>query len=793
MSSFFRSITFVFLCTIVTPVYSQYDFVIVTGKILDKGNSLEIKDVTIKIPELGKTFKSNEKGQFRFAMREGYYNFLFEKEGYFSTRIPIKVYNDTSFVVGMESIVKQTILKQVVVVANRKVEVEKIEPGLSRISQIDVQNLATLGGEKDIVKSLQTLPGVYQSYEGSANIVVRGGSPDQNLYLLDNVKVYNTNHAMGLLSSYNPSLVKSIEFYRGGFPASYGGFISSVLDVKTKDYIAPRLDANIELGIISGSANFSSPLPFNGSIILSARRTFIDLLSRFGSRYNIVPYAFSDYGGKLMFKRENQLLELEYFLSSDRLKDKLKGSGPTAVTSLSRLNWGTSMFNLAHSIKVGRRTDNQVQIFYTGYKLSSEEEYSGSTKTSNFSGSVNSDISSVGITDRVKIKLSDSISLVFGGNYSYTSFDPAYLKGADVDSAFLYRYIPKTGIHEAGVFIDSEIKAPWKITLRPGIRYDYYKTPDKTYYNLQFRLSAQYEIKKNQYIKGSFSQSVQPTLLLTNTGLGVPFDIWLPLRGNIQPQKADQYTLGYYASFTKITLTVEGFLKTMQNVISYKDGHGSYDIIKSYLQKDQIWEQSIEQGNAMSKGVEFFLEKTSGKFTGWLSYTLSTSVNKFPELNNGVKFWSPFDRRHAINVNGLFPLGRKWKLNVNWQFLSGQPITLPKSLYLVENAGLIDNHNFQWDEPTLVYMYGSRNNDRMKAIHHLDIGLRRPLNFKFFRGVIELGAYNVYNRKNPYYYYGKIISLSDGSKSGAIKSVSLFPIIPYLNIKWFPFRERTGK
>ncbi len=772
-------------------IIAQVDFYIVSGEIIDEVTSIEIKGTKINIPRFVKSFKTDNSGKFKFALPEGRFNIVVEKEGYNIKQIELELHNDTTIVLKLKSELKQTLLDQVEIVANRKVKVNKTEPGLTRLTQLDVQNLPTLGGEKDIVKGLQTLPGVQQAYEGSANLVVRGGSPDQNLYLLDNVKIYNTNHAFGLVSSYNPDMVKSIDFYRGGFPACYGGFISSVLDVKSKDFVPKKIDGNIDLGLISGAANFTSPLPLNGSIIISARRSVIDLYPLLSSSLDILPYSFHDYAAKLMFNKNKHNISIGFFTSNDIMTLGTPRSNIHSIEDIFTNNWGSNMVNISHNYNYNKTCNNNLQVFYSGYNLISQEEYKGPKSSSNFTESTNSAISSMGISNNLHFSLSDSINFSIGADFIHNKFNPAYLKGNDSSGNIKYNYIQPNSMNETGLFIESDIKLPFNIAIRPGIRYDIYNTTDKNFYYLQIRFVIQKKIFKENYLKFSYSQNVQATHLLTNTGFGVPNDIWLPSSRNLPPELAKQYTLGYYSTFSELTITVEYFYKSMNNIITYLDGHGSNDIEKSYVDKSNIWSNTIAQGNGKSNGFEIFVEKSRGRFTGWASYTLSWSVNQFGKIDNNKEFWSPYDRRHVINLIGVFALNSNWRLSLNWQFMSGQPITIPTYCYVVVNKNLIDNHTYiNEDEPTLVWGYGTRNGSRMIPIHHLDLSINRNLDLKHFFGSFEIGCYNVYNRQNPYYYYGTINGTADGSQFGTIKSISLFPAIPYFSIKWFPFHKQ---
>lgn len=762
---------------------AQSYFFVVTGKVIDNVTEIELKGAKISIPKLGKVFISDSNGDFKFALTRGKYEILIENVEYIPIQMVINLQCDTFIVIPLKDKVKQILLEEVKVFAHQKVNVKEAKPGLIGLTQIEVQNIPTLGGEKDIIKAIQTLPGVHPACEGSAGLVVRGGAPEQNLYLLDNVRLYNTNHGYGLLSSYNPAMVKSVDFYRGGFPARYGGFVSSVLDVKSKEAIPENLDGSLDLGIISSSINLSSPLPYNGGVIVSGRRTFLDLIANLSSDYNLIPYSFYDFSSKLIFGKDKHFISLGYYTSKDVMKMEQNNGGNLDENKFTN-KWGTNMVNLTSRYIPNNRVNNEFQIFYTSYKLSLKDEYVSSKSNLNFNSEVLSSISTLGASNILNFQLFDSIDVSVGGNLFHHSYNPAQVSGSYDSQSINFSYIPSSVVLETGLFAELNIELPLSITLVPGLRYDIFNYSSTTTDFLQWRLAAQKKLFKNNYLKFSYTQNVQASHYLSNTGIGVPVDVWLPASDILPEQKAQQITLGVYSSLKDYTITLECFYKKMYNILSYLDGHSSIDFLRSYSDASLVWDKTLTQGTGNAKGLEFFIEKSAGRFSGWSSYTLSWSINQFDKLNYGNEFWSPYDRRHALNIAGGYLLNKNWRIGFNWQYMSGQPVTMPLSYYVVDNENLINGNNYR-GEHTLVWEYGIRNNFRMKSTHHLDINIKRNLNEKRFKGSLEIGCYNVYNRKNPYYYFGKL-EYSDGNIYGVIKGVSLFPAIPYFNIKWNP-------
>lgn len=765
---------------------AQPFFFVVSGEVVDEVTDLELKGASVSIPEMGKVFRTDAKGQFRFALNKGQYKLLVEREDYLPATILLNLQRDTFLLILLNTEIEHTVLDEVTIVANKKVLINEAKPGLTAISQLEMQNLPTLGGEKDILKGIQTLPGVQQANEGSASLVVRGGSPDQNLYLLDNVKIYNTNHGFGLLSSYNPAMVKGVDFYRGGFPVRYGGFVSSVIDVKTKDAVAEKFDGYVDCGIISSSATFSSELPYNGSIIVSGRRTFLDLVSKIDDDNELLPYFFYDLSAKYMFSTKKHSINLLFSTSDDDMTFKEAGIRGSIREQKYTTRWGTNVISASSLFSFNQNTKNYFKVFYSGYRLSNKDELLAEDQISGYMTKMKSQIVSWGASNTVDFTFFDSINFSAGGNLLHNSYKPADINGKAGLTSVSYSYIQPTTVIETGLFADANIKLPLGFIIVPGIRFDIYKYSQKTVSFLQLRLIAQKKIFKDSYLKASYTETVQASHFLSNTGMGIPVDVWLPSSEDLPEQQSKQFTLGSYIDLNGITLTAEVFYKRMSNIISYKDGHSSVDFFQYDLNADLNWKSIVTQGNGVAKGLELFVEKSSGKHTGWISYTLSWSKNQFDELNNGVPFWSPYDRRHVLSITYAQRISKHWRIDVNWQFMSGQPVTLPIYYYIVDNSEIIEGSSLSSEMSTIVWGYGARNNARMISMHHLDVNLKREIKTNKFKGSIDIGCYNIYNRKNPYFYYGKLEYNTDGSTYGVIKGVSLFPAIPYISIKWYP-------
>lgn len=440
----------------------------------------------------------------------------------------------------------------------------------------------------------------------------------------------------------------------------------------------------------------------------------------------------------------------------------------------------SSLYNL------DQNKTNLFQAFYSSYRLSNTDEYIVKEQNASYMTKIKSSISTLGASNTFNFPVFDSINISVGGNFLYTRFKPADISGIIGLTSYSYSYIQPTKVIETALFADASMKLPLGFTLVPGIRFDMFKYSKKNAQFWQLRLIAQKKLHTNSFLKASYTETVQASHLLSNTGMGMPLDLWLPSSENLLEQQSKQFTFGGYCNLNGIIITAEVFYKKMSNIITYKDGHSSSDLIQMYVSTDLNLNNIVTQGDGNAKGLELFIEKSSGKHTGWISYTLSWSENRFDKLNNGIPFWSPYDRRHVLNITYAQRISKKWRLDINWQFMSGQPVTLPIYYYIVDNTELIEGSGLSGEFSTIVWGYGSRNNARMVPMHHLDINLKREIKTSKFKGSIDIGCYNIYSRKNPYFYYGKLEHSSDGSSYGVIKGVSLFPAIPYVSLKWYP-------
>jgi hypothetical protein len=450
--------------------------------------------------------------------------------------------------------------------------------------------------------------------------------------------------------------------------------------------------------------------------------------------------------------------------------------------------WGTNVISASSNYTISPKAANHFQVFYSSYRLSNIDELIAEDQISSYLTKFKSGISSFGASNTFNFTVLDSVNFSVGGIILHNSYKPAEIRGKEGLNSISYSFIKPTTVIETGLFADATVKLPFGFSVVPGIRFDIFKYSEKTSPFWQLRLIAQKKIFNDNYLKASYTETVQASHYLSNTGMGMPVDVWLPSSHNLPEQKSKQVTMGGYFDLKGITVTAEVFYKEMSNIISYKDGYSSTDIFQSYLNTDLSYKSIVTQGNGVAKGLELFVEKSSGKHTGWVSYTLSWSENKFDELNNGVSFWSPYDRRHVLNITYAQRISKKWRIDINWQFMSGQPVTLPIYYYVVDNTEIIQGNSLPVPDGrnTLVWGYGARNNARMVSMHHLDFNIKREIKTSKFKGSVDIGCYNVYNRKNPYFYYGKLEYNTDGTVYGAIKGVSLFPAIPYISIKWYP-------
>lgn len=677
------------------------------------------------------------------------------------------------------------LLDEVKLTGSKEIPIEKRnEIGVLSIPIEQIEVLPALGGEVDVLKALQLMPGVQSGNEGSSGLYVRGGSPDQNLVLLDDVPLYYVNHLGGFVSTFNIDAINNVSLTKGGFPARYGGRLSSILDIRMKDGNMKKFEGNGMLGMVAAKVAVEGPIKEDTtSFMISARRMLYDLLTRPISRsaFNGVSlgYTFYDLNIKLNHKfSEKDRLFLSAYFGDDRSIIKKKGENGFKNT----LQWGNNLVALRWNHLFGQKLFGNMTLYHTRYRFLTEVEGNFTNNGESFSSSREflSGIYDLGGKLDFDYFLNPNVKFKFGANSIYHNFRPGATTNRQNQNgqSTLNSTIGNEDIFawENSAYVENELRLGEKVSTNLGFRGAVYHVSSKDYISYEPRVLASYLVSDDMALKGAYSRMQQNVHLLTNSGVGLPTDLWVPATNNIAPQVSDQWSLGVAKSLKDglYEASVEGYYKNMENLIEHKEG-------ASFLGTTNNWEELVESGGqGTSYGIELLLQKKQGRTTGWIGYTWSKTNRQFDNINNGREFPYRYDRRHDASV----VISHQWKKNIDisasWVYGTGAAFTLPIGKY-----DIIDDSN-QEGGTSEVFIYGERNANRMRAYHRLDVGINFRKKKKWGERTLNISIYNLYARQNPYYYFvdgeeqydqtGNVVS-----ERTFLSQQSLFPILPSIS------------
>jgi len=699
--------------------------------------------------------------------------------GYQSTKRPMRLEADVHINIALGRSIE---LKEVEIVGNA-IE-EKTQMSVIEIPVEQVKMIPALLGEVDVLKSLQLLPGVQSGGEGSSGLYVRGGGPDQNLILLDGAPVYNAMHLFGFFSVFNADAIKNIKLTKGGFPARYGGRLSSVLEINVKEGNMKKVSGEGSIGVIATRFMLEGPIKKNKtSFLISGRRTYIDILARpfinkmtDGTGYG--GYYFYDINTKVNHKfSDKDRLYLSVYSGDDRFYIKAADSYTYNGTEYEnktqfRLGWGNITSSLRWNHIINKKLFCNATITYSKFKFYTEV----------LSEEIQTPSSGSEIIDKFSLKYYSGINdwtakvdfdylprpnhfIKFGFSEVYHTFNTGAIQFEltedNIDTTF---GADPLHAHEMALYIEDDIKINDLLKTNIGLHASGFLVNGKFYPSVQPRLAARYFIDEHWALKASFATMTQYIHLLTNSNVGLPTDLWVPSTELIEPQQSQQVAIGVARSLKILKkdfeLSIEGYYKWMQNIIDYIGGANFIDV-------NTDWQTKVEAGKGWSYGFEVFLQKKTGKTTGWIGYTLSWTERQFPNINFGVKYPYKYDRRHDASIVIIHKFSKRFDLSGTWVYGTGNAMTLPIARYL----GSSDVNGFYGNE---IQYYGDKNSFRMRAYHRLDIGVSFHNIKSWGEFIWRFGVYNLYSRKNPYFYY---FGYNDDDEK-VLKQVSLFPIIP---------------
>lgn len=689
-------------------------------------------------------------------------------------------------------------------VFGKKTEAQKTEMGKIDIPVKTIKTIPALLGEVDVLKAVQLLPGVQSGTEGTSGFYVRGGGPDQNLILIDGVPVYNANHLFGFFSVFNADAISEVSIIKGGFPARYGGRLSSVLDIRMKEGNMKKFSGSASIGIISSKFTFEGPIiKDKTSFLISARRTYIDLLSLpiqkiYLNKNNpgvksTSGYYFWDVNAKINHKfSDKDRIYLSVYTGKDKAYSKMEDTWREFVDEFdSNLKWGniTSAFRWNHIL--GNKLFANTTLTYSKYKfgisMSDKSTNTNSNEFDEFAFDYSSGIEDYGAKVDFDYNPSVNHNIKFGLNYIYHTFSPG-IQAFHVNSNQLNTGIDTTFgnsdiyANEYYVFAEDEMKIFKNLKANIGIHYSGFYVSDTLYQSVQPRISVRYLINSQWSIKAAYTKMEQYLHLLTNTTIGLPTDLWLPVTNNILPQKSTQYAFGSAYSYKGFDFSIEAYYKTMDNMIEYKEGASFVSGFSGDGENEnaRAWEQKIEtDGKGTSFGIEFLIKKNFGKTTGWIGYTWSKTDRQFSNISFGEPFPYTYDRRHDVGIVITHKFNDKIDIAGTWVYGTGNAVTLAYESYQAFNQF---NQYYGMDdgEENIINNIEKRNNFRMPAYHRLDLGVNFRKQKKYGKRTWSVGAYNVYNHKNPFFLRFE----RDENGNRALFQYSLFPIIPSVSYKY---------
>lgn len=650
--------------------------------------------------------------------------------------------------------------EEIVVTARREDEnIERKQMSVIDVPVRMVKQLPAILGETDVLKVIQLLPGVQSGSEGTTGFYVRGGNADQNLVLLDEAVVYNPNHLFGLLSTFNSRAINNVTMIKGGFPAQYGGRLSSILNISMKEGNNKSYHVDGGLGVITSKLTVEGPiLTDKASFIISARRTYLDLLLKAFPSLSNTKYSFYDLNAKVNYKlSDNDRFFLSFFSGSDN----------AAYIDANSLNYdfkfGNSTGTLRWNHLFAEKLFSNTSLIYNTYLMNLK------TNQGNFYSEFYSQIKDFSAKTDFEYFPNPAHTVKFGVQYTQHTITPTGTSGnIKTDSlATLVNAanIQKKSAVEGSIYINDAFNISKTVGMNLGLRFPAFKIKQTSYFGIEPRVTLKYTLSPVSSIKAAYTVMHQYLHLVPSSTASFPTDIWLPSSKIVKPQRSEQYALGYFRNFEKniYETSIEAYYKTMQNQVAFKEG--------THLLEQIDIDRQLVFGKGWSYGVEMLVKKRSGRYNGWISYTLSWTNQQFPDLNFGKVFPFKYDKRHDLSVVGIYNLNKKWSVSADFVFASGNVVTLPEGRVNVYEGG--DLYNGVFD------VYTGRNNYRLGSYHRLDITAtykyKSSLFNKNYESEFVVSIYNVYSHQNPYFIY---VDVDGVTHKPYAKQVSLLPIIP---------------
>ncbi|MCG2617510.1 TonB-dependent receptor [Terrimonas sp. NA20] len=748
-------------------------------------SSYTIPYATVKLQQ--EKLTTDSLGQLAVDLPSGIYALSISAVGYYNETRQIRLYNDTTLQILLRT--RQSMLGNVTVSANR--HVVKNQMSVQSINIEQLKKLPVILGEIDPLKTITLLPGIKSGGEASAGIYVRGGGPDQNLILLDGIPVYNPNHLLGFFSIFNGEAIRNIEVIKGGMPAEYGGRLSSVINVETRSGNKDSIKGSGGIGLISSRLSVEGPLVKGRSgFIISARRTYIDQVGRLVAKSRIGDngYYFYDINAKADYViNKNNTIDLTFYNGTDDFSyvDNDDNDGRDRYFNG---NWGNTLVGLSLKQQVNKKLKHDFSAIYNQFNLDSRITYA--TTTFAFA----SGLKDYQLKSDWTYNVRSFMKWKWGAQYIWHNFRP----GAGGVTSGIQEFKSQLNdqyAREAAAYFSTDIRVSPTINIIAGLRYSYFNQVGPTeqviydadgvptgevqryergesiakYHYPEPRVNLLYRLNATSSLKASYTRTVQYLHLATTSAATFPSDLWVPSSRLIRPGIAAQVALGYFRDINNgvYEFSAEAYYKTMSNQLEFRPG--------AQLLLNQNIEGEMIFGTGKAYGLELFLQKKQGQFTGWIGYTISRTERTFPDLNEGRAFPYRYDRTHDLSLVANYRLSPKWEASGVFVYGTGNALTMPVGRFTY-NVG----YDTYRGAPifTNVNQYSGINDYRMPAYHRMDIAFTytpKPDSKKRFKSSWNFSLYNLYNRYNPYFIY---LDTDDSERTIQGKKVFLFPIIP---------------
>lgn len=768
----------------------------ISGIVIDSTNGETLIGATVMDLKSGKGTLTNGEGRFSLTLKGDSAVIRVSYVGYRFIIDSLSLRGN----ITKRYVLRSSVQLNTVVVRGQRVD----DARSSQLSAVQIpieriRSVPVLFGEADLVKALQLLPGVQSGSEGNSGFYVRGGGPDENLFLLDGVPLYNVSHMGGFFSAFNTDAVKGVTLYKGSFPARFSGRLSSVLDVTTNNGNDKELHGNVSIGFISAKLNLEGPVITERTTFnISARRTYADfllqpLVRRLADRneYKLsAGYYFYDLNGKLTHRfSDRSRLFASYYMGSDVVYARIRTMATDVQDQF--LNFSTRWGNIVSSVRWNYELTPRLFMNITGaYTRYSNNvgvayetvAYSESTDTTTFDMDYLSTINDLTLRTDFDFTPNPEHGMKFGVSYIHHIFNPE-VSQAHLNSQLTANFLIDTSVN-SGVTLAEEFAAyvedDWSVNdvlkVNYGVNVSGFWVDGTMYPTLQPRLSGRVMLGEGLSLKAGYAYMTQFMHLLSTTSVSMPTDLWVPVTENIAPMYSHQMAAGMFYEWEKVgDFSIEGYYKRMSNLLEYKDG-------ASFWGSSENWQEKVVLGDGWAYGVELLYQKNIGNLTGWIGYTWSKSMRLFnregQELNNGEAFPAKYDRRHDVSIVVSYRISDNIDVSATWVFSSGNAATLSMQEYAIAQETADDYAGIDpegWGG--YLSSYGSRNNFRMPDYHRMDVSVNFHRKFKRCSRTINVSVYNLYNRKNPYMIY-ESHEHTYGGYNSALVQLSIFPILP---------------